>query len=228
MAGYLMFSGGGAFQKGHEQADLFMLQQAGGKEARVLIVSSTGGSAGGVPFITGGVNWFHSLGAVHVEALTVNNRAEADRLELAGQIAGANLIYLAGSNPTFLLEALQGSQVWAAIRQAFANGAALAGDDAGAMVIMEHLYDPANGTIMPGLGLLPDTIFVPYFNGYGRKWVPQIQKVLPGTLLIGVDEKVAIMGRGNDWQVSGRGWVAIYRKGKPYRYQGGQPFKMIP
>ena len=33
-------------------------------------------------------------------------------------------------------------------------------------------------------------------------------------------------GRGNDWQVYGRGWITIYRQGKPYKYQGGQPFKM--
>lgn len=225
MAGYLMLSGGGEFQKGQEQADLFALEQAGGKEA---VIFSVAAGDGGISQANNGARWFRSLGATNVEALALKDRTEADRPELAGKLGRANLIYLAGNHPTLWLETLRDSPVWAAIRQAFANGAFLVGSNAGAMVLMEHLYDPASGTIRPGLDLVPNTIFVPQFNGPGRKWVPQIQKALPQALLIGVDERVAIAGRGNDWQVYGRGWITIYRRGKPFKYQGGQPFKMQP
>jgi cyanophycinase len=225
MAGYLMLNGGGEFGKGQEQADLFALQQAGGKEAAICLLAA--GADGDSP-ASKGADWFRALGAVNVAALTLENRAGADRPDFAGKVAGSRLIYLAGDNPAFLLETLQGSLVWEAIRQAFAQGAMLAGANAGGMVLMEHLYDPARGAIRPGLGLFPNTLFMPQFNGEGRKWLPLIQKALPHALLIGVAEKVAIAGRGNDWQVYGRGWITIYRQGKPYKYQGGQPFKMQP
>ena len=225
MAGYLMLSGGGEFQKGQEQADLFALQQAGGKEAAIFIIAA---GDSGISQVNNGIKWLRSLGAVDGETLGLKERAEADRAGLAERLTTANLIYLAGDNPAFLLETLQHSQVWAGVRQAFAEGAVLCGANAGAMVLMENFYDPATGTIRPGLGLFQNTIFVPQFNGPGRKWVPQIRKALPQALLIGVDERVAIGGRGNDWQVYGRGWITIYRQGKPYKYQGGQPFKMRP
>ncbi len=219
-----MLNGGGEFQKGQEQADLFALQQAGGKEAKILILAD---GEGGIPAAGRGANWFRSLGATNAQALPLVALTGADQPQLIEKLAGANLIYLAGDNPAALLETLQGSPGWEAIRQAFAGGATLAGANAGAMVLMEHFYDPATNAIRPGLGLFQNTIFVPQFNGPGRKWIAQVQKAYPRVLLIGVDERVAIGGRGNDWQVFGRGWITLYRQGKPYKYQGGQPFKML-
>ncbi len=229
MAGLIILGGGGEFQKGNEQADQHALQQAGGANASVLIVPTAGGADGGIPMASrNGVNWFRSLGAEKVEALPLANRAEADQPELAARLTGANLIYMAGGNPAYLLEALKGSACWAAMREALANGAVVGGASAGAMVLMEHLYDPEGGQVRPGLGIIPNAIFAPHFNSFGRKWVSKIQTALPQALLIGVDEKVSIIGRGNDWQVYGRGWITIYRQGKPYKYQGGQPFKLVP
>jgi cyanophycinase-like exopeptidase len=225
MAGFLVLSGGGEFQKGLEQADQFALQQAGGKEAKVLIVTA---GANGTASANSGLSWFRGLGATTVETLALPDHTGADREAAPAQLAGATLIYLAGADPIPLYETLQDSRAWAAIRQAFAGGATLVGANAGAMVLMEHLYDPGSGKVRAGLGMFPNTIFVPQFNGPGRKWAAQVQKSVPQALLVGIDEKVAIGGRGNDWQVLGRGWVTIYRQGKPYKYQGGQPFKMNP
>jgi cyanophycinase len=224
-----VLGGGGEFQKGNEQADKYALQQAGGANAAVLIVPTAAGADGDIPLVSrNGVNWFHSLGAQKVEALPLANRTEAKQPELAAKLAGANLIYMAGGNPVYLLEALKGSACWTAMREALANGAVIGGASAGAMVLMEHLYDPNSGQVRSGLGLIPNTVFVPHFNSFGRKWVPKIQTAIPQALLIGVDEKVAIIGQGNEWQVFGRGWITVYRQGKPYKYQGGQPFKLVP
>lgn len=225
MAGFLVLNGGGEFQKGLEQADQFALQQAGGKEARVIIMTA---GANGATLANNGLNWFRGLGATNVAALPLPDHAGADREDTAAQLAGANLVYLAGNNPVVLYETLQNSRTWAALRQAFSNDATLAGANAGGMVLMEHLYDAAGGKIRAGLGMFPNTVFIPQYNGQGRKWAVQAQKLVPQALLVGIDEKVAIGGRGNDWQVLGRGWVTIFRQGKPYKYQGGQPFKMNP
>lgn len=229
MAGHLLLSGGGEFQKGYEQAGLFALQQAGGNQASVVILTT---GPNGPALAEAGKNWFRSLGATTVETLFLEDPGETARPESVSRLAGANLVYLADGDPADWLETLQNgpavNPIWATIRGNFANGKMLAAAGGGGMVLMEHFFDASSNIIRPGLGLFPNTLFVPQFNGPGRKWVPQIQKALPQALLIGIDEKVAIGGKNNDWQVFGRGWVTVYRQGKPYKYQGGQPFKMIP
>jgi cyanophycinase-like exopeptidase len=217
MPGFILLGGGGEFQKGQEPSDQFALQQAGGAAARVLIITSG-------PDSPQGVNWFRSLGASNPAAFSL---AASGQPDLLAHLAGANLIYLTGENPGSLLAGLQNSNAGAALKAALARGAVVGGVAGGAQVLMEYIYEPVEGQIRPGLGLVPNAVFVPHFNGAGRKWVPAIRAALPQALLIGVDEKVAVIGQGNDWQVHGRGWITVYRQGKPFKYQGGQPFKLI-
>lgn len=227
MSGLILLAGGGEFQKGYEQADRFALEQAGGLDTPVIILPTAGGADGGIPLASrNGVNWFRQLGARQVAALPVANHQEANDPALAQKLATARLIYMAGGSPGYLLDALQNSACWTAMRQALENGAVVGGSSAGAMVLMEYLYDPGSGQVRPGLNLVGNAIFIPHFNTFGRKWIERLQAARPEALLLGVDEKVAILGQGNDWQVYGRGWVTIYRQGKPTKYQGGQSFKL--
>ncbi|HEX2910348.1 MAG TPA: cyanophycinase [Chloroflexia bacterium] len=226
MTGLIVLAGGGEFEKGYETADRFALEQAGGPEAPVVIVPTAGGADGGIPMASrNGVNWFRQLGGRNVEALPLATRQDANKSEIVQQLEKARLVYMAGGSPAYLLEALKGSAAWEAMQEALNSGAIVGGSSAGAMVLAQYMYNPSTGEVIPALGLLPNTLFIPHFNTFGRKWVDKIQAALPDVLIIGVDEKVAIIGRGNDWQVYGRGWITLYRKGKPAKYQGGQPFK---
>lgn len=227
MKGLILLGGGGEFQKGNEAADRFALEQAGGPEAAVVIVPTAGGADGGIPMASrNGTEWFRRLGGRQVEALPLSDRKDADDPALAQRLAEARLIYMAGGSPGYLLQALEGTRCWEAMKEALEKGAVVGGASAGAMVLMEQMYDPSTGGVIRGLGLVPGAIFVPHFNSFGKKWVDKLLPAVAEGLLIGVDEKVAIIGRGNDWQVYGRGWVTVYRQGKPAKYQGGQPFKL--
>ncbi len=227
MSGLILLAGGGEFQKGNETADRFALEQAGGLDAPVMIIPTAGGADGGVPMASrNGVHWFRQLGATQVEALPVSNRQEANDPALAQRLTSARLIYMAGGSPGYLLDALQDSLCWKAMQQALASGAIVGGSSAGAMVLMEHLYDPSSGQVRAGLGLVKGALFIPHYNGFGRKWVERLQAARPDAILIGVDEKVAIIGNADNWQVYGRGWVTIYREGHPVKYQGGQGFRL--
>ncbi len=229
MAGLILLAGGGEFQKGNELADRFALEQAGGLAAPVIIVPTAGGADGGIPMASrNGVNWFRQLGSTQVEALPLANRQDADDPTLAEKLATARLIYMAGGSPGYLLNALEGSACWRAMQQALESGAVVGGSSAGAMVLMEHLFDPSGGQVRAGLGLVKNAIFAPHFNGFGRKWIERLRTARPDAIIIGVDEKVAILGYGNDWQVYGRGWVTVYRGTQPTKYQGGQSFKLEP
>lgn len=227
MAGYLLLAGGSEFQKGNEPADRFALEQAGGPDAPVFILP-TAAAAEGQPALAGqhGVNWFRQLGAQNVEALPVYSRSDAALPELAAKLATARLIYLSGGSPVFLRDALQESAVWQAILAAHQNGAILAGSSAGAMILLSKIYNPANGTLTDGFGLVPEALFIPHFNNFGRKWVDKILPNHKDLTLFGVEEKLAIIGRGLNWQVFGRGWVTVYQNGTPKKYQGGQPFHL--
>src|SRR2546426_2259468 len=65
------------------------------------------------------------LGVEAVPLLALD-RAGADDPDLAGQIAGAGLVYLSGGNPGYLAETLRGSLMFDAIVAACRDGAALA------------------------------------------------------------------------------------------------------
>ena len=67
--------------------------------------------------------------------MLVRDREGADDPAAAQAIGEADLIYLSGGKPTYLLDALAGSAVGDAIAAAHERGAVLAGCSAGAMVL---------------------------------------------------------------------------------------------
>ena len=71
----------------------------------------------------------------------MRDRDGADDPAAAQAIGEADLIYLSGGKPAYLLEALDGSAVGRAIAAAHERGAVLAGCSAGAMVLAGHTFD---------------------------------------------------------------------------------------
>ena len=78
------------------------------------------------------VERWHNLGTeqaqrlgAEVVILEVNDRDDADRQEIADQVAGAGLVYLSGGNPGFLADTLRDTAVWHAILEVWQGGAAL-------------------------------------------------------------------------------------------------------
>ncbi len=228
MPGLIALAGGAEFQKGMEGADKFLLEKAGGPEAAVVILPTAGGADGGEGIAArNGVNWFSHLGGRNVEAVMVIDRATANDPLLAKQLEQANLIYAAGGSPGFLLQSLKGSLAWEAVLAARERGAILAGSSAGAMVLTREMYNPSKGELERGFGLVETGPVMPHFNGFGRRWLEKIKSLAPEAVLLGIDEKTAMIGSGNDWRVYGKGWVTVFREGKPYKYVSGQPFKII-
>jgi cyanophycinase len=141
--------------------------------------------------------------------LVVTTRAEADDPEIAGQVAGAGLIYLSGGSPGFLADTLRGTALWRAVVAEWRAGAALAGCSAGAMVMAQRVPDlrhPLGGG-RPGLGLLPHLRVLPHFDRMlGR--VPDLLarpflRPEPGVSLVGIDEETALVGGPERYTVAG-------------------------
>ncbi|MEI6043399.1 MAG: Type 1 glutamine amidotransferase-like domain-containing protein [Chloroflexota bacterium] len=228
MPGLLVLAGGAEFQRGMEEADKFLLEQAGGSEASIVILPTAGGADGGERMAArNGVAWFKSLGGNKVEAVMVVDRQSANHPALAAKIEKAKLIYMAGGNPRFLLECMQESLAWRAAYKAWQNGAILGGSSAGAMVLAEYLYDPASGNLVKALGHVAASALMPHHNSFGKHWLERLSLLLPKTTLLGIDEKTAMIGNGNQWQVYGKGSVTVYRAGDSFKFTSGQPFKIV-
>ena len=99
---------------------------------------------------------------------------------------------------------------------------------AGAMVLCEHYYDPASNRLKTGLNLIPNACILPHHNTCGIRWHPQIDTLLPGGVLIGIDEQTAILKAGpkGEWEVYGEVTVTLYRKGSAERFAIVQQFSL--
>jgi cyanophycinase-like exopeptidase len=148
---------------------------------------------------------------VEAVALPVKDRADADDPELAAQVAGAGLVYLSGGDPAYLATTLRGTAVWAAIVEAWKEGASLAGCSAGAMALaalVPSVRGQEPGPV-PGLGLLPQLRVVPHFDRILASGGPSLERFLigseEGAVVVGVDEGTALVGGPEQWSVQGRG-----------------------
>jgi cyanophycinase-like exopeptidase len=163
------------------------------------------------------VQYWHDLGTAQAQrlgvepvVLAVNDRTDADNEQIAGQVAGAGLIYLSGGNPAYLADTLRGTAVWRAILDAWHGGAALAGCSAGAMAMtswVPSLRHPKKGGT-EGLALLPHMRVIPHFDAFAARMPDLVTRFLlphdPSVTVVGIDEDTALVGGPSDWTVRGR------------------------
>lgn len=180
-----------------------------------------------------GVAHFGELGA-EVEPVLVRDRSEADDAAAAQAVGEADLIYLSGGRPVHLMQALGGSAVGRAIADAHDRGAVLAGCSAGAMVLAGHAFDfrvklvPWPLRWRDGLGFVPRASVVPHYDAWPEPLCALIAFQAPrGSVVLGIDEGTAIVGRDGAWQVHGRSRVTVWRGRHRDRYRAGETFRLI-
>jgi cyanophycinase len=167
------------------------------------------------------------LGVTAVPVL-VRDRRDAESTELAALIDGAGLVYLSGGNPAHLAETLRGTRVWAAIRETWEAGAALAGCSAGAIALtswVPHLRNPLRAPD-PGLDVVPHVRVIPHFDKF-LGWMPDLvdrflAKAPPGVTVLGIDEDTALVGDAGTWTVHGRQSVWVISAESRLGYSAGK------
>ena len=206
------------------------LELAGGLTARVSIIPAAAAPddnhrrAG-----ENGVRWFRSLGATTVRALPLIDRLSAEDPGVVRDLHRSTLIYIPGGYPRYLEQTLTGSAGWAAILEAYQSGAVVAGASAGAMVMCSHYFDPDSGEVFQGMGLIPNTCFLPHHDAFGHQWIPRLVTLLPTVVtMIGVDEETAILSgtASGKWEVSGKGEATIYHASTTERFKDGDVFSL--
>lgn len=179
-----------------------------------------------------GVSHFGDLGA-EVEPVLVRDRFEADDAAAAQAIGEADLVYLSGGKPAHLMRVLDGSGVGRAIVAAHHRGAVLAGCSAGAMVLAGHTFDFRLGLLpwllrwRDGLGFVPGTSVMPHYDAWPEPVCALIAFQAPrGSVVVGIDEATAVVGRDGVWQVHGRSRVTVWRGRRRDRYRAGDMFRL--
>lgn len=179
-----------------------------------------------------GVAHFGALGA-EVEPVLVRDRSEADDPAAAQALGEADLIYLSGGKPGHLIRALDGSAVGRAILDAHTRGAILAGCSAGAMVLAGYAFD-FRVRLLPwllhwrdGLGFVPGASVVPHYDAWPEPVCAFIALQAPrGSIVLGIDEGTAVVGRDGAWQVHGQSRVTVWRGRHRDRYRAGESFRL--
>jgi cyanophycinase len=211
--GFVLLEGGREFYAGMAAADERAMAVCGGRAQPVRIIPAAAAPDNNhAAAAANGVGWFQSLGAADVRAVDIIDRASADRPDLAKEIERARLVFVLGGFTRYLAETLSGSLAWQAMLSAHRAGAVIGGSSAGAMVFCEHYCDPNSGKVLPGLNLLPGMCVLPHHDIFGKDWAPRLTSLLPGALLIGIDEETGLLndGAAGAWTVYGKGAVTLY------------------
>src|SRR5947209_5879688 len=230
MIGYLLLEGGAEFGGQMAAPDSRAIELAGGADALISIIPTAAAPdnnhqrAG-----NNGVRWFRSLGASNIELLLLIEEASANDPHIASTLSQSRLIYMLGGFTGYLGQTLKGSASERAMLQAYAVGAVIAGSSAGAMVMCQYYFDPGQGRVVEGLGLVPNSCVLPHHNTFGQGWAQRLSQLLSDVVLLGIDERTGMLDDGDgprktSWHVYGQGAVTLYRQGQPTVYRAGQEF----
>lgn len=184
---------------------------------------------------------WHELGAESAERLgveqvvvDVRTRTDADDAAHAEAVEGAGAIYLSGGNPGHLARTLRGTRVWAAIVDAWRNGASLAGCSAGAMALGGYVPDirhPKQGGT-DGLAVVPQLRVLPHFDKFSRM-IPDFALrplITPDHVVVGIDEDTALVSEGPSedglWEFRSRGRQSAWTIEEDRRHRVNAPLRL--
>jgi len=238
VAGMLALVGGDEFNPGNEEQDRILAAEAGPGPA--FVVPTAAARQDPRASVMHATAWFKQFG-LELQELPVLKRADANSKELADLARAGGFFYLVGGDPGLVAQVLRSSRVWSAIFDAWLDGASLAGSSAGAMALCSHSLIRAtwpnrfNRRPTEALGVVPDTAVLPHFETFGHRWIESAERELPGTTLLGIDERSAAVWMEGEWRAYGPGSVTVIKGSKTTLYASGAtisglraPARMLP
>ncbi len=235
MPGPVALVGAGEFLPTMSALDASLLATTGVTRPRVVILPTASYPDGEVVFqrwAAMGVSHFTALGA-EVEPVLVRDRSGADDPAAAQALGEADLIYLSGGKPGYLIAALAGTAVGDGLVAAHERGAVLAGCSAGAMALADASFDfrvrlvPFPLRWRSGLGFAGGVTVVPHYDAWPEPFSALIAFQAPrGAVVLGIDEDTAVVGHDGGWQVHGESRVTVWRGRRRERFRAGEVFRV--
>ena len=236
--GLIALVGGDEFNPGNEEQDRLLAARAGPGPA--FVVATAAARQGPEQAVAHATRWFAQFG-LSLEDLPVLKRSDANSKELAARASTGGFFYLVGGDPGLVVQVLQGTRVWTAMFGAWRDGASLAGSSAGAMALCSHTLiragwpDRTNRRPVDALGVVPNTAVAPHFDTFGHRWIDSARRELPGTTLLGIDERTAAVWAEGVWRSVGPGVVTVIDGDGTRTFRSGakitglrEPIRMLP
>lgn len=206
MADVVCLQGGAEFSPACAEMDRAVLAMSG--PGPVVVLPSA--AAQGREYATAGANattYYAGLGA----EVSLAPDPREDLLAAVTALRSAALVVLPGGSPARLVEAFVGTALGAAV----AAVPAISGSSAGAMVLCATtvLPDIAEHPLVPGLGVVGDSLVVPHFAGSLRWFEPEwLTDAGPG-LVLGLPECSGVVIRDRTFTAVGARSTTIYQHG---------------
>jgi cyanophycinase len=227
--------GGAEFLPGNEGHDRVLVAAADrlGADRPAFVIATAAARQEPDAAVRTAVAWYASLGLA-LEELPVRGRGQANSEAIAARARDGRFFVFTGGDPGLVVRVLDGSLVWAAIREAWANGAVLAGSSAGAMALGEwtliraRVPGDARREPRPALAVVPGIAVLPHFETFGHRWAASARAALPQATLVGVDERSAALWVGGRWQAAGAGGMTVIRGSRSERFEPGDAVDGLP
>ena len=138
---------------------------------------------------------------------------------------------------------LRESPLGAALTRAHARGATIAGCSAGAMAIVGRTMDvrvhpeaadpaPVPDPLAEGLSLVDGVAVLPHYDALARAALRASSRSRrrAASIVLGIDEDTAVVGRNGAWQVHGAGRVTVWRgrRRERFRSEGRRVPRLLP
>lgn len=229
--GSLVIVGGGL-------RDLSILERfvdlAGGKDAPIVVIPTAGGGDHYDEFYQG-LNLFRAVGATNLTVLHTTDPTIANTDEFIRPLLDAHGVWFGGGRQWRLVDAYMNTRVHEELNALLARGGVIGGSSAGATIQGSYLArgDTQTNTVMmgdheEGLGFLKNVAIDQHLLRRNRHFdLIEIIEARPELLGIGIDEDTAIIVRGDNFEVMGSGYVAIYDANKMID-SGGQYYFLAP
>jgi cyanophycinase len=171
-----------------------------------------------------GVDYFQDL-ETRPRVVMVLSRTEANDPAVISPIETADVVYLTGGNPAYLLETLRDTSVWQAIRTCLDRGGMVIGSSAGAMVLGNRMRTGA-GRWENGLGLASGVAVLPHHPKCPAASQHVARHGLPDEIvLLGIPTATAAYSNdGLQWQVVGEAPVTVYTPNGVVTQDSGSTF----
>lgn len=233
MTAQVWLQGGGEFSRGCEPMDAALVRGVDGP----VVVTALAGAVGRDyrTATANGVRHFRSVGAQDV--LAAPDAREDPDAALAA-LRGARLVVLPGGSPSRLLESLLTSGADQVLAALVADGGAVMGSSAGAMVLgswtvlPDRRGDDGGMKVVPGLGLVPGLLVVPHWSGPSARgeWLRAVDAHVPAdTVVLGLAEESGVRVDGATLTAVGVRPAALVRHDRElppaqsWRRDGDQP-----
>ncbi len=193
------------------------LELAGGPDARIVVVPTA--AEGDV----NNLKWdylesFREAGATNLNVLHTRDPAEANTAAFVAPLKDAGGVWFTGGRQWRIADAYLGTLTEKEFRAVLDRGGVIGGSSAGATIQGSYLArgDTNANTIMmgdheQGFAYIQNVAIDQHLLVRNRQFdLIEIIQARPELLGLGLDEDTAIVVKGNEFEVIGQGYVAIY------------------